>query len=127
MPLPRNQSGCEFPDTSRRLTLSNLHVTLWHIDARQNAGTPEGHGVAFTAQKFTSEDPELSDRMETGGVQAVAQAGRLHYDKLPVWEHNPRLHLIRVDSVVAWHGGSLIVMIRPERSSYSRAAGSYEV
>ena len=35
-----------------RIYLDNVHVTLWHTDARENAGTPEGHGVAFTAQQF---------------------------------------------------------------------------
>ena len=35
-----------------RIYLDNVHVTLWHTDARQDAGTPEGWGVAFTAQQF---------------------------------------------------------------------------
>jgi porin len=35
-----------------RIYLDNIHATLWHTDARQTAGTPEGCGVAFTAQKF---------------------------------------------------------------------------
>jgi len=35
-----------------RIYLDNIHVTLWHTDARKNAGTPEGQGVTFTAQKF---------------------------------------------------------------------------
>jgi porin len=35
-----------------RLYLDNVHVTLWHVDPRQAAGTREGCGVAFTAQKF---------------------------------------------------------------------------
>jgi porin len=35
-----------------RIYLDNIHVTLWRIDDRQVAGTPEGRGVAFTAQKF---------------------------------------------------------------------------
>jgi porin len=35
-----------------RIYLDNVHVTLWHTDAREAAGAPEGHGVAFTAQKF---------------------------------------------------------------------------
>jgi porin len=35
-----------------RIYLDNIHVTLWHTDAREVAGTPEGHGVAFTAQKY---------------------------------------------------------------------------
>ena len=38
-----------------RLFLDNIHVTLWHIDAREVAGTPEGYGVTFTAQKFVRE------------------------------------------------------------------------
>lgn len=38
-----------------RIYLDNIHVTLWHSDARQVAGTPEGHGVAFTAQKLIDE------------------------------------------------------------------------
>jgi len=35
-----------------RIYLDNIHATLWHTDAREAAGTPEGWGVAFTAQKF---------------------------------------------------------------------------
>lgn len=35
-----------------RIYLDNVHVTLWHTEARQAAGTPSGSGVAFTAQKF---------------------------------------------------------------------------
>ena len=35
-----------------RIYLDNVHVTLWHTEARQTAGTPSGSGVAFTAQKF---------------------------------------------------------------------------
>ena len=35
-----------------RIYLDNVHVTLWHVDPRKNASTPEGWGVAFTAQKF---------------------------------------------------------------------------
>ena len=44
----------EFGATSSqdRIYLDNIHATLWHTDARQAAGAPEGRGVAFTAQKF---------------------------------------------------------------------------
>ena len=35
-----------------RLFLDNVHVTLWHTDDRQVAQTPEGYGVAFSAEKF---------------------------------------------------------------------------
>jgi porin len=35
-----------------RIYLDNVHVTLWHTDARETAMVPEGRGVAFTAQKF---------------------------------------------------------------------------
>ena len=35
-----------------RLFLDNTHLTFWHTDARQDAGTPSGWGVAFTAQKY---------------------------------------------------------------------------
>ena len=35
-----------------RIYLDNIHVTLWHTDARAASGSPEGHGVAVTAQKF---------------------------------------------------------------------------
>jgi porin len=35
-----------------RIYLDNIHATLWHSDARQDAGVPEGWGVAFTAQEF---------------------------------------------------------------------------
>ncbi len=47
-------SYIEFGATSSqdRIYLDNIHATLWHTDARQTAGTPEGWGVAFTAQKF---------------------------------------------------------------------------
>ncbi len=38
-----------------RIYLDNLHATLWHTDAREKAQTPEGWGVAVTAQKFLSE------------------------------------------------------------------------
>ena len=35
-----------------RVYLDNVHITLWHSDARKLAGAPEGRGIAFTAQKF---------------------------------------------------------------------------
>lgn len=35
-----------------RIYLDNIHVTLWHVDPREVAATPEGWGMAFTAQKF---------------------------------------------------------------------------
>lgn len=35
-----------------RLFVENTHVTLWHSDDRALAGTPEGWGIAFTAQTF---------------------------------------------------------------------------
>ena len=35
-----------------RIYLDNIHVTMWHTDAREAAGAPSSHGVAFTAQKF---------------------------------------------------------------------------
>jgi porin len=35
-----------------RIYLDNIHVTLWHTDARAASGSPEGHGVAVTSQKF---------------------------------------------------------------------------
>ena len=38
-----------------RIYLDNIHATLWHSDARASAGTPEGWGVAVTAQKFICE------------------------------------------------------------------------
>jgi porin len=38
-----------------RIYLDNLHLTLWHTDARDKAQTPEGWGVALTAQKFLCE------------------------------------------------------------------------
>lgn len=38
-----------------RIYLDNIHVTLWNTDARQAAGTPQGSGVAFTAQKFVDD------------------------------------------------------------------------
>ena len=47
-------SYVEFGATSSqdRIYLDNIHVTLWHTDAREVAATPEGRGVAFTAQRF---------------------------------------------------------------------------
>ena len=50
-------SYVEFGATSSqdRIYLDNIHATLWHTDARQTAGTPEGWGVAVTAQKFICE------------------------------------------------------------------------
>lgn len=38
-----------------RIFVDNTHLTFWHTDARQNAGTPSGWGVAFTAQKFVQD------------------------------------------------------------------------
>lgn len=35
-----------------RLFLDSVHVTFWHTEARELAGTPSGQGIAFTAQKF---------------------------------------------------------------------------
>lgn len=35
-----------------RIYLDNVHATLWHSDARDKAATPEGWGIAMTAQKF---------------------------------------------------------------------------
>ena len=50
-------SYAEFGLTSSqdRIYLDNIHLTLWHTDARQVAGTPEGHGVSFTAQRFVGD------------------------------------------------------------------------
>jgi porin len=47
-------SYIEFGITSSqdRIYLDNAHVTFWHSDARETAGTPEGWGLALTAQKF---------------------------------------------------------------------------
>lgn len=38
-----------------RIYLDNTHLTFWHTDARQEAGTPSGWGVAFTAQKYVND------------------------------------------------------------------------
>lgn len=38
-----------------RIYLDNVHATLWHTDARESAQTPEGWGVAVTAQKYVCE------------------------------------------------------------------------
>jgi porin len=35
-----------------RIYLDNVHVTLWHVDPREVAATPEGWGMAFTVQKY---------------------------------------------------------------------------
>ena len=50
-------SYIEFGATSSKenIYLDNVHLTLWHTDARQAAGSPESHGVAFTAQQFLRE------------------------------------------------------------------------
>lgn len=32
----------------KSLFIDNAHVTLWQIDARSNAGTSDGHGIAFS-------------------------------------------------------------------------------
>lgn len=50
-------SYAELGLTSSReeIYLNNLHATLWHTDSRDQAGTPEGWGVAVTAQKFLCE------------------------------------------------------------------------
>ncbi|MEM8678775.1 MAG: carbohydrate porin [Planctomycetota bacterium] len=47
----------EFGATSSqdRIYLDNIHVTLWHTDARQAVQTPEGWGVAFSAEKFIND------------------------------------------------------------------------
>lgn len=47
-------SYVEFGVTSAqdRIHLDNVHLTLWHTDARTDAGTPSSWGVAFTAQEF---------------------------------------------------------------------------
>jgi porin len=33
----------------------NVHVTLWHVDEREEAGMPQSHGVAFGANWFFNE------------------------------------------------------------------------
>ena len=38
-----------------RLYLDNVHLTMWHVDPRRVADTPDSWGVAFTAQKFVDE------------------------------------------------------------------------
>lgn len=38
-----------------RLFADNIHVTLWHTDARKSAQTPRGQGVAFSAAKFVDD------------------------------------------------------------------------
>ena len=50
-------SYVEFGATSSqdRLYLDNVHLTLWHADARQQVASPEGHGIAITAQKYVNE------------------------------------------------------------------------
>ncbi len=35
-----------------RLYLDNVHVTLWHSDAREEAGTPSGWGVNFSFSRY---------------------------------------------------------------------------
>lgn len=47
-------SYIEFGATTsqERLFVENVHATLWHVDDRAIAATPEGWGIAVTAQKF---------------------------------------------------------------------------
>ena len=41
--------------SQEKIYLENVHVTLWNSDARLQAGTPSGNGVAVTYQKFIDE------------------------------------------------------------------------
>lgn len=38
-----------------RIILDNVHVTAWHVDARRDAGTPEGWGINFSASTYLNE------------------------------------------------------------------------
>jgi len=38
-----------------RVYLDNVHLTAWHANDRQQAGVPEGWGLAFSAAKFIDE------------------------------------------------------------------------
>jgi len=49
----------------------SIHVTLWHTDARELAGTLEGHGVAFTAQAATEHDIEPRSISFKGTLQTL--------------------------------------------------------
>jgi porin len=40
---------------SKARFFNNAHVTFWQIDARQQAGTPAGHGVAFSLSQVVHE------------------------------------------------------------------------
>jgi porin len=38
-----------------RIFLDNVHLTLWHVDARKDAGVPDGSGVSFSYTKSFNE------------------------------------------------------------------------
>ncbi|TWT85011.1 Carbohydrate-selective porin, OprB family [Planctomycetes bacterium CA13] len=46
---------CGLTSSRDRIYLDNVHATFWHSDARAKPQTPEGWGVALTAQKFLHE------------------------------------------------------------------------
>ena len=38
-----------------RIYFDNVHLTAWHVDERDNAGTPDGWGLAFSASTFIND------------------------------------------------------------------------
>ncbi|WP_163886822.1 carbohydrate porin [Aliiruegeria sabulilitoris] len=49
--------------------VNNAHLTFWQIDEREEAGTPEGHGVAFSVSQIVGEHwfPFLRGGWSDGG------------------------------------------------------------
>lgn len=60
--------------------INNAHLTFWQIDEREDAGTPEGHGVAFSVSQIVGEHwfPFLRGGWSDGGgslYEAALSAG----------------------------------------------------
>ncbi len=60
--------------------VNNAHLTFWQIDEREEAGTPEGHGVAFSVSKIVEDHwfPFLRGGWSDGGgslYEAALSAG----------------------------------------------------
>lgn len=58
------------------VVLNNTHLTVWQIDARQDAGTPEGHGVAFSHSRVLGDSwlPFVRGGWADGGDSAYEAA-----------------------------------------------------
>ncbi len=60
--------------------VNNAHLTFWQIDEREKAGTPKGHGVAFSLSKIVNDSwfPFLRGGWSDGGgslYEAALSAG----------------------------------------------------